>query len=118
MNTNNENSQPRQGAWIFGAVLILVGFVFLMQNFLNISLHNWWALFILIPAFGAYNNAWHSYQEAGKQVTASTRSSLIGGTLLTLLTAIFLFDLNWALLGPVLLILLGLSILLNVHNKQ
>jgi cation transport ATPase len=101
------------GSWIGGAILILVGIVILLQNLTSFALQNWWALFILIPAIGAFGNAWRIYQ-SGRQITVQARASLIGGIILTMVVAIFLFNLNWTILGPVLLILAGLGLLINV----
>lgn len=101
------------GAWIGGAILIVIGVLFLLQNWVVISLENWWALFILIPAVGAFGAAWRSYEDAGGRLTASGRGSLIGGLILTMITAIFLFNLDWGILGPILIILVGFGLLLN-----
>ena len=103
-----------RNSWIGGAVLILIGVILLLQNLGKTVLENWWALFILIPALGAFANAWRSYQEAGGHLTGSARGSLLGGFILTMVAAIFLFNLNWALLGPILLILAGIGIFVNV----
>ena len=111
-----EERRARRGknSWIGGAVLILIGVVLLLQNFGGMALQNWWALFILIPALGAFANAWRTYQEAGGHLTGAARSSLLGGFILTMVAAIFLFNLNWTLLGPILLILAGIGIFVNV----
>jgi hypothetical protein len=53
MNTESSEIKHHSGNWIGGAVLIGLGIIFLLQNFMNISLANWWALFIMIPAIGA-----------------------------------------------------------------
>ena len=53
-------------SWIGGAILILLGVVFLLQNMGIPFLANWWALFILIPAFWAFVAAWDSYQDNGR----------------------------------------------------
>lgn len=103
----------RGGApWVGGAVLILIGIVFLLQNTTGFYLNNWWAFFILIPAIGAFGNAWRAYQDDDK-LSARARGSLIGGLVMTLITAIFLFNLDWVILGPVILILAGVALLLN-----
>jgi len=99
--------------WIGGAVLIALGIILLLSYLGNFYLENWWALFILIPAIGAFGNAWRTYQQEGHRLTASARGSLIGGSILVLITAIFLFNLNWVLLGPIILIVIGLTLLLN-----
>jgi hypothetical protein len=107
-------------AWVMGLILILLGTAFLMQNFgvFIIPLHNWWALFILIPAVGAFDSAVRTYRQEGNLLTAPARGSLLLGLALTLVTATFLLELSWALVGPVLLIFAGLSILLNPKDHS
>lgn len=101
--------------WLAGLLLILAGGALLLRNagLLTIPLTNWWALFILLPALGAFERAWRSYRNAGNQWTGSANGALIGGLLLTLITAAFLFNLNWTIFGPFLVILIGLAILAN-----
>lgn len=101
------------GSWVVGAVLILVGIFIMLENLTSFTLENWWALFILIPAVGAFGNAWRTYQSAGR-LSAAARASLISGFILTMVTAFFLLNLNWTVLGPVLLILAGIGLLVNV----
>ncbi len=103
----------RGGAWIFGAILIIIGIVFLLQNMNIFILNNWWALFILIPAVAAFGSAWRSYQDAGGRLTGGARGSLIGGLVLVLVAAVFLFGLNWGVVGPLLIVLAGIGLLLN-----
>lgn len=103
----------RGGAWVGGAVLIAVGILLLFQTLTSFSLEKWWALIILIPAAGAFANSWRIYR-SGSRLSAPARASLLGGILLIMVTATFLLDLNWTVLGPVLIILGGLGILLNV----
>ena len=50
------------GSWVVGAILILVGIFIMLPNLTAFSLQNWWALFILIPAVGAFANAWRGFQ--------------------------------------------------------
>jgi hypothetical protein len=99
--------------WIVGGILILAGILILLQNLTSFELKNWWALFILIPAFGAFGNAWRAYTHDGK-LSAPARAALISGIILTMITATFLLGLNWTILGPTLLILAGVGLLLNV----
>lgn len=102
----------RSDGWIGGAILILLGVIFLLQNAGLLAFHNWWALFILVPAFGAFANAWTRYRDYGR-VNAGVRGSVLTGLLLTLVTAAFLFDFESALFWPALLILAGAGILIN-----
>jgi hypothetical protein len=83
----------------------------MLQNFGTFTLHNWWALFILIPGVGALAGAWNSYTHSGGQFTPALIGPLVAGLILTAITFAFLFDLNWGLFGPILLILLGVAAL-------
>jgi len=108
-----ENRSSRSpGTWVGGAILILLGVIFLLQNTGIFTLANWWALFILIPALGAFGNAWSQYREAGR-FDSQARGSLIGGLLLSIVAGIFLFGLDWGRIWPVFLIVGGISLLLN-----
>jgi hypothetical protein len=100
------------GNWIPGLVLILVGVIFLAANLWEFHLDNWWALFILIPAFGNFNTAYEKYRRAGHW-TRGARSAAGWGFFFVLIATTFLFNISWSLMWPVLLILLGLGFLLN-----
>ena len=105
----------RRGSLIVGIILIVLGGMFLLQNMGSYSfpINNWWALFILISAFGAVERALYMYREAGNQFTNQAVGSLLTGIVLTLITAGFLFNISWTYFGPTLLILAGLGILMN-----
>ncbi len=104
---------PGGSTWVVGLILIILGGAFLMQNIgiFNIPFTNWWALFILIPAFGSLDRAYRAYKQAGNQFTAFVRSSLFAGLILTMVAGMFLFNLNWTFFGPIILILVGVGIL-------
>jgi drug/metabolite transporter (DMT)-like permease len=102
----------RDGGWIIGAILIALGIIFLLQNQGYTFLRNWWALFILIPAFSAFRDAWWHYQDAG-HFNPKVRNHLFTGLLLTLICGVLLFGLSWTFFGPAILILIGLGILAN-----
>jgi hypothetical protein len=108
-----ERRAGRSGSWAAGAILILIGIFIMLQNLTSFELENWWALFIMIPALGAFGNALRAFQNDGG-LSGQARASLISGVILTMVTAIFLLGLNWTILGPVLLILAGVGLLLNV----
>lgn len=104
----------RRSTWMVGLILIILGGLFLMQNMgSNISLRNWWALFILIPAVGAIETGIRIYRHAGNQLTAPASGSLLVGGVLTVVTLGFLFNINWTFFGPALLILAGIGVLVN-----
>jgi hypothetical protein len=106
------------GGWIGGAVLIFLGLIFLAQNAGLFFFNNWWALFVLIPAFGSFANALRAYQESGQRLTRQVRGSLVAGTAFLFLTAMLLFSLNWSLLWPVFLILVGVGLLANAYLPE
>lgn len=98
------------GSWIGGAILIVLGLVFLAQN-LGMTvpiLQNWWAVFIFIPAVGALNTAWQAYQRNGRRFTSSVSGSLIGGLAMMLVALTFLLGWSWGVIWPVFMILAGL----------
>lgn len=108
----------RGGSWVTGLVLIVLGVAFLMQNMgsFSIPLKSWWALFILIPAFGALDTGIRTYRSASNQLTVPARGSLLVGLVLTFVAVSFLFDLSWSYFGPVLIILVGIGILFTYKS--
>jgi hypothetical protein len=104
----------REDAWIIGVILIVLGGLFLMRTMgTDIPVTNWWALFILIPAFGALSAAWRMYRQADSRLTVAARSSLLVGLVLSFITFMFLFEINWTYVGPILIIVVGIAIILN-----
>jgi hypothetical protein len=122
-----DQSQSREGehrkkfgGWMGALVLIAIGVVLLLQN-LGYSLpRNWWAIFLLIPAFYSLAGAWRSYEHNGSQVTMGTIGPLIGGLVLLALGIVFLFDvnLNWGIVLPIVLILLGVGALVQAYYRS
>jgi len=106
---------PGGSTWVVGVILILLGGMFLMQNMgrFYFPFTNWWALFILLPALGAFERAYHAYRNAGNQFTAFVRNSAFVGLILTMVAGMFLFNLSWTYLGPIMIILVGVGILAN-----
>jgi hypothetical protein len=102
------------GGWVGGAMLIAAGALLLLQNLTGSSLGNWWALLLLIPALSAFAAALRLFQRAGGHLTAAVRGLLISGLVLTMAAAVFLLDLNWSLAGPILLILAGIAVIVNM----
>jgi hypothetical protein len=110
----------RGGAWIAGVILIVLGGMFLLRNTGNLDLpllENWWALFILIPAIGAFDTALRAYRNADNQVTAVVGSSLLVGLVLTAVSAAFFFEISWGYFGPLLIIATGIGIIFN-YTRQ
>jgi drug/metabolite transporter (DMT)-like permease len=99
------------GAWIGGTILIVLGVILLARNLGYFLPHNWWAVFLLIPAAGSFGSAWSMYQRNGRQMSAAVRGAAVGGVILVLLTFLFFIDFDWGKYWPVILILLGIAAL-------
>src|SRR5438067_11964635 len=98
----------RYGAWIPGLALIGLGIIFLIQNYLGREIHNWWALFIVLPVFSTLERGRASLQ-AGRPGEAI--GQLLAALVLNALIVILLFDLPLGQIWPVLLIISGFSLL-------
>jgi hypothetical protein len=102
-----------RNGWILGLILIAVGGVFLLQNAgLPVLVGNWWALFILIPALGAFAAAWTLYRQDG-HFTPRVVGLITGGLVPLTIALIFLFNFSFGSAWPVLLVVLGAGILLR-----
>jgi peptidoglycan/LPS O-acetylase OafA/YrhL len=102
------------GSWIIGSILVALGIVFLFQNMGTFTLDNWWALFILIPILGVFEEAWRSYKKADGHLTKRARGLILVGLVLVLVMVALLLEISWKFFGPLLLILAGIGILINM----
>lgn len=109
--SEQESCGPGMG-WVPGLILIGLGAFFLLNNFTDFELQNWWALFILIPAFGSFGNFWRIYRNQGR-INSDARGSLIGSMILFFIAAIFLFGWDWGVVWPVFLVIGGIGALLS-----
>ncbi len=96
--------------WIGGAILILLGVIFLLASLNLLQTYNWWALFILIPAIAFFASAWGLSQAGGLR---AARSALIAGIFFTLLAGVLFFGVAWEIALPAVLIAGGVALLLN-----
>ncbi len=102
-----------QNRWLGGVVLIGVGLFFLLGNVFSVNFSgNWWAVFILIPAFYNLQRAWHVYKRDG-YLSDKAHSSLIGGLLIGAVAFIFLLGLSFGDWWPLFLIIVGIGALLK-----
>ena len=98
--------------WVGGVILIAIGVIFLVTNLGGFQLNNWWALFILIPAFSNFASAWENYSK-NRRLTKSGRGSIVGGLILSLIAFTFIFEWPWAIIWPVFLIIGGVGALIG-----
>ena len=116
--SEKDNGKPPRPRWIGGAILIFLGIVFLLQNAGLMSRDgNWWAVFIFIPAFVLLSRAYAGYRAGGKQANSRTLVQGILGVFFAALAVILLLDIDlnveWDYIWPVILILIGVSLLLG-----
>ena len=103
--------------WI-GLVLIVGGAIILLNQLSILPFElNWWALFILFPAFGTLTRAYNRYRstndvfEQGVMIPA-----LVGLFMLFLFVSLFAGDathLNLKVYWPIILIVLGLGLIVG-----
>ncbi len=115
----------RYNSWISGFVLVVIGIMVLLQNYgvvTFVSIHNWWALFILIPTLGAWSTALGMYLANGRKLNRAVLGVAYGGVWPLFISIVFLFDLDWGRVWPFFLILAGVSSLIwggrNKHSHR
>lgn len=102
--------------WAPGLILIGLGLIFLLNNVTDMHIDNWWAMFILIPAFGSFSKGFNTMRKEG-ELTREAWGGFFGGFLFSLVAAAFLFELDWSLIWPALLILGGLGLFFSGWKK-
>jgi hypothetical protein len=122
--TDDYPEKPKRGEsntqWrITGAVVLIgVGLFFLLQQYGLVSTNfAWWSLFIIVPGLGILVSGIMAYRRAG-YLTNSIRGQISGGTMMTLVGAIFLFHLDWGKVWPVFIIVPGVFMLLGVNRES
>lgn len=124
MENPNPNIEPstvkpprRSGAW-WGLLLIFAGVIIFAQQAGWLGpRYNWWALFILIPAFGSLTGAFYAFQHSGK-FNAAVRSGLGSGLIILTVALMFLFGLDWSKFWPLMVIVPGFAILLGGFSSR
>lgn len=117
-NLPEKNLKPQSSSIWMGLIFIFGGaIVFLNQlDILPFEL-NWWALFILMPAAGFLTNAYNSYQKNQRKFTTDVLySGLIGLFIVFIALSLLLgsnWNINWGMLWPLILIVVGIGILVN-----
>ncbi len=117
---------PRTSGWLAGPalgglILIGLGAFFLLQSlgllsWLRLPYFNWWALFLLLPLGAVAVSAWRAYQASGQQMTREVRSKAFGALILLVVFSALMWNMNWARIWPIFLIIGGLTILLGGRN--
>ena len=106
-------SKRGRAAWFGGAVLIIVGLAFIVEN-LNLPFikeGNWWAIFLLIPIVAILDDIYRITSAGTEGKAGAITSKLVGLLIIAAIMIIVLFGINLGIYWPVLLIAAGLVFL-------
>jgi len=102
-----------EGSWMVGVILILLGSAFFLQRLGVIAfVGNWWSIFIYLAAMASFANVWRSFHASGA-FGAQAGGSLVWGLVLTVVASIFLFNLEWDMWWPAIVISVGVGIVVS-----
>lgn len=100
-----------------GLIMIAVGLIFLFNQFSDLQINNWWALFILLPVVTNWSKVYKIVKEAGTFTPEAIKLGL--SSLVPIFVAvIFLFNLDWGKVWPVFIIIGGVTALGNDWGNQ
>jgi hypothetical protein len=108
--------------WLgLGAIYLGLGFLAINLNWMDpqayFGQYQWWAVAILIPGLGAFINALIvSASSGGFNRTAF--ALVVFGLLVSATGVVALFGISWNYLGPILLIVLGITIMLGIFSRK
>ena len=126
MNTNNNSGKhnwgPSSNLWI-GLAFIAGGAIVLLNQSGLLSFElNWWAFFILIPAIGSFSSAYNRYRATNNLFDMSVMMPALIGLIMIGLMFNLLggngWNLNWNLLFPIMLIIIGLGMIFGRSRKE
>jgi hypothetical protein len=119
--TNNGGTKQSSSLWI-GLIFIGGGAIVLLNQTGLLSFElNWWAFFILFPAFGAFSGAYARYRATNNLFDMSVMTPALIGLFMVALAFNLLvgngWNFNWNLYWPAILILIGLSMIFSRSRK-
>lgn len=117
-----KNERPSSSIWI-GLILIFGGIAVLLNQFDLLPFElNWWALFIMMPAFGFLSGAYHRFRANGNEFSTDVVfTALMGFGLAALSVGLLVgaaWRINWSLFWPVILILVGLGMIFGRARRE
>jgi hypothetical protein len=106
-----EGEQVGFSRWGGVSLMVLGGILFVM-NVLSVSLENWWALFILLPALILFNLGWRVRRAENGRFPFLARFNFAVGLIIFVVAVMFLINLNWLLWWPLMLIVPGFALII------
>ncbi len=95
-----------------GLSLVALGVGLLVLNGFKGSLENWWALFILLPAFALFYGGRAINRRTNGRLPFLARFNFAIGTLVLVVAGMFLINLDWSVWWPLMLMTPGFSMLI------
>jgi len=122
MEENKSNRGNPSNIWI-GLIFIGGGAIVLLNQTGILSFElNWWALFILFPAFGALTGAYNRYRVENNLFEMSVMIPALIGLFMVFLSISLLLgaslNINWSLYWPIILIIIGLGMIFGRSRKE
>ena len=111
----NNNWKRSSNLWM-GLIFIFGGIAVLLNQFDLLPFElNWWALFILLPAVGFLSRAYNRFRSGGDVFSMDIAMTALIGLIMAALSFSLLvggaWNFNWSLLWPMIIILIGLSMI-------
>ena len=113
--TKQEDKKQSSNLWL-GLIFVFGGIALIINqlNWLPFEL-NWWALFIMLPAAGMLNGAYNRFRANDNLFTTDVGiTALIGLFMVGLSFSLLVgtsWNLNWSLLWPAVIIIIGLGMI-------
>ena len=110
-----KSEETSSSIWI-GLILVIGGIIVLINQFDLLPFElNWWALFIMLPAFGFLSGAYNRFRANDNEFSMDVAFTALMGLGLAALSVGLLvgaaWRINWSLFWPVILILVGLGMI-------
>ena len=102
----------------WGITITLAGVALMLWTTGTLRLGHWWALFIIIPAFGTLGDAVRLFRRSGNRFTQSVASTLTGSLFIGAVAVMFLFSLDWSRYWGIFIVLAGLSTIFSAVGSR
>ena len=123
-NHESKHGMHRQSSSIWMGLIFIFGGAAVLLNQLDILPFelNWWALFILMPAAGFLNSAYRRYQSNDNRLSQDVFFPGFMGLFMVFLSVSLLigstWNINWGMLWPIILIVIGAGMLFSREQKE
>lgn len=103
---------------IVGAVLMILGAIFLIRNIGNLLVHHWWTLVVLGLAGVGLLYSWSQWKRNNPWTSRQVAIPGGVGIVLLIIFIVALVSVGWMILWPAIVALAGFGIILFVTGKR